>query len=253
MDSGESSEQHAVADAVLEDYISRFNDLDDHLSFDTSAEAISSWLHHMDIEPEELVDIINSDIPLSIKTSLNLSDDGSGDVVCDLNNRRNQAGVAERVFSIPNKWIFHQLFSLQQPHQNKGIGRNFIRNWVHIYRWHWNLEKIFVKAGLTHGGYVWLRYGFVPNQDSWDMLRPKVLRRLHEKIDEIETVVFDIANDTLSKINPESAWIIADLAQPVDGQPLGRYLLAGLSWSGELDLTDELALNRLLRYVGELK
>jgi len=253
VDSGESSGTPQISDALIEDFVTRLTDLDDHLKYDTSPEAVGAWLQHMNVEPEELVDIIHRDIPVSMQTSFNLSKDGDGNFECQMQERQNRAGMASRTFDIPNKFVVHELFELARTHRGQGLGRTFIRNWVHIYLEHWQIENVLVLAGLSHGGYVWLRYGFVPDQNSWEALRSTVRRRLIEKMAEIDNVVFDIASDTLEKDDPQSAWIIADLAEPIDGQSLGRYLLKDTKWSGELDLTDEVALNRLLRYVGELK
>jgi hypothetical protein len=54
--------------------------------------------------------------------------------------------------------------------RHTGIGKTILAGNIETYQ-KLGIEKVDVNAGLDVGGYAWAKYGYVPNQGSWDRLR----------------------------------------------------------------------------------
>lgn len=123
------------------------------------------------------------------------------------------------------------------------------------------LSHVDVNAGLDRGGYAWARYGFVPSQESWDVLRAALRARVNEPSLDLAPAERRALLDLLGNSEPRTIWTIADNRTPavINGQPLmfrgkpvplGNHLLSGTNWSGSLDLNDASVMRRFYDYVG---
>jgi 2'-5' RNA ligase len=61
--------------------------------------------------------------------------------------------------------------------EGKGIGKDMLRGNIEMYQ-QLGLDKVIVHANIDVGGYAWAKYGYVPNEDSWDTLRGNIEQRL---------------------------------------------------------------------------
>lgn len=181
--------------------------------------------------------------------------------------------------------VSHDSFYIEE--KARGLGKTVMRNSVDYYE-KAGIRKIKMPAAVSNGAYAWPRYGFVPDQDSWDELRKRIsqaligerpvkeanwggignargLRALFERLDpERRRTVLKI----LDNPDPKSIWRLSDLDDMIDltdvvlpsteyiGPPipdkmkLGRLLLYRNNWgNGELDLDDDEAMTRFWKYV----
>lgn len=163
--------------------------------------------------------------------------------------------------------VEHDLFFLEKGEQGAGVAKRLMANMELEYE-RMGVAKVELLANLDVGGYAWARYGFVPTQDAWNIMRSRILRQIENLLNK----GVRISDDTLSAINlalrtedPRAIWQIADLteditvrfARPVEGtlktitetRSIGKQLLLGQSWEGELALSDDLAMARFRAYV----
>jgi hypothetical protein len=111
------------------------------------------------------------------------------------------------------------------------------------------------RPGDEDGGYTWARYGFVPEDASWNELRGEIAGRLHE-IQGLPDDVRQSLEELLASSNSKAIWRIADSRTPVPISnessqltTLGKRLLRGTTWKGYMDVKDPVVNRRFDSYV----
>ena len=134
--------------------------------------------------------------------------------------------------------VIHQLLDLGDL-KNRGLGAEVTRDALRLYR-ELGVSNIVLKASMTEGGYVWARYGFVPSQSAWDKVRGQIRERLAEM--DLDGALRQEITSHLDDKNPRAIWRVADSV-------LGKELLLGRSWDGEMDLGDQVSVRRTRDYL----
>lgn len=165
-----------------------------------------------------------------------------------------EGATIQRSINVLEKRAVHDLFTLSDDVQGKGFGKELLANHLALYK-QLGVEKIEVHANIDVGGYAWARYGFIPFQEEWDKLREakqrdlRVLRKrttyTEESLDELEVI---LQSDDPSSIHALSA-LKGNVLQR--DPPLGKSLLLGSDWEGELTLSDPDSLSTFESYIGK--
>lgn len=164
----------------------------------------------------------------------------------------NYIGFIDRIINPAEKYATHAYLDVSPAYRGNGIVPQMLKNQVDTYQ-KMGLEKVKVSAGLSAGGYTWLKYGFLPSQKDWDSLRSEVGYSMDKDWNvptdkNIVRAIYQILKDP----DPKAAWSLADIKEPTaDGVPFGRAVLAGQSWHGTLDLKDKATMRRFNRYVSQ--
>lgn len=102
------------------------------------------------------------------------------------------------------------------------------------------IGRITLQAALTHGAYVWAVHGFLPVPDAaWLALAGRLAAKLAGVASDLAPSQMAAVDGLLRSPDRRALRAIAALAAPFGGTTLGKYLLMGESWNGELDLSDE--------------
>lgn len=118
-----------------------------------------------------------------------------------------------------------------------------------------DIAQMELTANMELGGYAWAKYGFRPKLSQWEALKKDIRKGFRSGVD-VSAMNPDAKlamQAILESPDPASIYVLADMAVPLSGTPIGEKLLAGTSWDGELPLDDSEAMVRFLTYVGGVK
>jgi hypothetical protein len=97
-----------------------------------------------------------------------------------------------------------------------------------------------LQAALTHGGYVWAVHGFLPAPNAmWTALAARLATKFTAVASAFTPSQIATVERLLGSPDRRALRAIAAIVIPFGGTALGKYLLMGESWDGELDLSDE--------------
>ena len=82
-------------------------------------------------------------------------------------------GEFDRNLNFSKKEGYSALFQVNESAQKHGYGRR-ASGWQYQDVRAIRIQKVNVTAGLKVGAYAWAKYGYIPKQDDWDMLREKL-------------------------------------------------------------------------------
>jgi hypothetical protein len=168
-----------------------------------------------------------------------------------INGKPDPSIEMERTVNFSSREVSHDALLISP--EGKGYGKRLLRNCIEIYRG-CGIRKVTVYAGLELGPYVWGRIGFIPTQASWDSLR----QTIRSNLDEIHNLVpnnrFTEICEDLDDSDPYTLWtIVDDQFELGPSERLAKKLLKNASWNGYLDLENKAQLDRLSRYLGDLR
>ena len=86
-------------------------------------------------------------------------------------------GHYERKFNVENKHAYSSLFRVEKDFRGSGIGKHMLAGNVAMYQ-KLGIDHVDVNAALDVGGHAWAKYGYVPEQGSWDALRARLEREV---------------------------------------------------------------------------
>jgi len=204
--------------------------------------------------PTDLLQMIRNGLDgASVAARTEFARDGRFDLILAIGDTETHRAVAlvERRFSLQDSSVEHHWLRVVGPSQNQGFGAQIISALLPLYE-ALAVYQIRITAGLSSGGAVWGKFGFVPDADEWLRIQPTLQAniravmaepRLAPAIREICTAAEWLAGDS----DPENLWLISDLAgqQRVGGVRLGTLLLRNVRWRGSLSFADPEAVNRL--------
>lgn len=164
----------------------------------------------------------------------------------DAGNQGDAEGMVTRRFSFDDgvrmpPRVEHSVFFLGEGLQGKGIAKRVLKDHMQLYQ-RMGVSSVRVDAGDDVGGYAWAKFGFVPNQPSWNKLRDLVGKRL-DRDEKVSPADKAIVRRLLTLDDPKTIWPLADYRNGI-----GRELLLGTSWTGHLRLSDEQAMRRFRAY-----
>jgi len=91
--------------------------------------------------------------------------------------RGNTIGEYTRDIHFDTNAATSSYFALRDSQQGGGIGKQLLAANVATYQ-RLGLDHVNVHADIDIGGYAWAKYGYVPNQYSWDDLSGSILNRI---------------------------------------------------------------------------
>lgn len=113
------------------------------------------------------------------------------------------------------------------------------------------MDRTTLQATLTHGGYVWAVHGFLPAPSTtWTALVGRLATKFATVAPTLTSSQVAAVAQLLRSPDRCALRAIAALTIPVGGTTLGKHLLMGESWDGELDLSDEPSALIYLRRIG---
>ncbi len=162
--------------------------------------------------------------------------------------------------------LFVEHFSFDSAHMGKGGGKAVLRCSVGVYQ-KLGVDRMTLNANGDVGGYVWARFGFIP--EDWE----KVRSNLKNILDSIQSgnhrnqtrnkdgtgsasnITAKFSDDAFMKISEmlksDDPSVIGDIAglTGTSGREIGKELLLGSLWSGELNLNDKRAMGVFNKYL----
>ena len=155
----------------------------------------------------------------------------------------------DRILDITGGVLRAEGMTIPIAQQKQGLGRAFMQNAADLCI-SIGINKIHLAADDV-GRYAWIRWGFLPEQGSWDTLRRSMMPKLIELQEDLPSERFVEIMTMLRDRRPTTARLIAGLLDPVRTQipteqggmlvSLGRVLFldGGAIWQGDLNLSDE--------------
>ena len=131
-----------------------------------------------------------------------------------------------------------------------GTTRHLLQNLLLIQR-DCGIDKITLQAALTHGAYVWAVHGFLPAPETgWPLLAERLAVKFALVAPRLRPTQVATVESLLRSPDRRALRVIAALATPFGGTTLGKHLLMGERWDGELNLFDEPSALIYMRRIG---
>ena len=164
------------------------------------------------------------------------------------------APVATMAFRLaPRSQQAHLSWIVLAPTARGGlVSKPLLQNLLLIER-ECGITRVTLHAGLSHGGYVWAMHGFLPQTDAkWLQLAA----RLRAKLDGLATPLPPLQTQAIKQVlsSPDRFALraVAAAVTPVAATTLGKHLLLGERWDGELDFADQSSALIYFRRIGLL-
>ena len=157
--------------------------------------------------------------------------------------------LGQRVLFLSENMVEHKWLRVLE--QSRGIAAHVIDALLPVYET-LGIYTVRITAGLSAGGAVWAKFGFVPDPADWQVVASNVKENIGDLLahrNNLPTAVRAACETALwcvAQSDPKYLWVISDLGQmPLDGVRLGSYLLRNVRWKGSLSFADDEAVNRL--------
>lgn len=196
-----------------------------------SEEDLDKFYDSFKMSPLDLKNTLYKGLPNEIMSGFTMSINQDSNVF--QMSTRTDVFKQDRTFNFRGMAMGHDYQALPDRYQGHGWGKVIFSNQLDLYD-HLGMKKVDVHAGLSGGGYAWARFGFVPDQVSWDHLRNNARSRL-DNITAADTKAQ--ARFILSIQDPKAIWVLASLKDR-NNESVGKQLLRGQKWSGSLNLND---------------
>jgi GNAT superfamily N-acetyltransferase len=205
------------------------------------------------IGPTHLLLMIQNGLeaPLAVRTQFRR--DGRFDLVFAVGQAGSHDFLAlvERRFSLADSVVEHRWLRVDASSQHRGLAARVIGALLPLYEM-LGIYTVRITAGLSAGGAVWGKFGFVPDADDWARICPIIQTNIEAVMlrRDIPPTVYEACEAAawlVKDADPKNLWLISDLAgtQSVDGVRLGSVLLRSVRWRGSLSFADKEAVNRL--------
>ena len=158
--------------------------------------------------------------------------------------------------------VYHAFFEAGST--GGGSGRHLFRTSMGLYQ-AYGIKSVSVTANIDVGGYAWARFGYVAR--DWQTLRAELKRRVEsmaaggmristrdQEGNRGSRAVAGISADEKARIlqvlasnDPKTVWAVADMK--LNGRDIGKELLLGTHWKGDIYLDDPDTMARFTAYV----
>jgi hypothetical protein len=176
--------------------------------------------------------------------------------------------IERRIFPGP-KLADHDFLEINEKARGGGFVKRMSASQIALYQ-KIGIERVHLLANVDVGGYAWAKYGWLPTQQEWPQHAVSIGMRLETLTRRglIDPAEAQQIRGYLNAGDPRHIWTIADIRTPFDplawGGKYGKYgqyhvdekintvgkaLLAGQSWGGELHLSDPAQMRRFNKYV----
>jgi hypothetical protein len=171
-------------------------------------------------------------------------------------------GSIERAIIPSQKYAYHGLLSLEPKYQGGELAPKMLREQIDAYN-KMGLNYVKLNAGLTSGPYSWAKYGWIPEQASWNLVRSSIKHEVsNERLKISDPGVKDYLTKVLNDPDPRAMWQLADITAKDDfGNEIGRAALLGRNmrnatnirfgangWAGQLNLKNAESMERFNAY-----
>ncbi|HTK85732.1 MAG TPA: hypothetical protein VL625_11685 [Patescibacteria group bacterium] len=234
---------------------------------------------------EQAEEILKRDMPQDTRVSIDVDESGYGNIAI-----KSEDIDESRTFNLDEHLLNSGFMELSRDGaKGKGLGRHIMRNEIEFFR-ACGVKRFHIYAALSNGGYTWARLGFLPeNTIEFRNMKDKVRARLEilapvlveDEKKELEDIAqFNSAKDIWrladSKIDLRQRLIdcftkaadgdisarrlksdliemhddIVQLTRSKKDLLIGRVLLTGTSWYGNIDFDNAEQMARVEKYVG---
>lgn len=147
-------------------------------------------------------------------------------------------------------------FQLSSSVKGTGIAKWILKNQYELYD-RMGITKGSVHAALDMGGYVWAKYGFIPTRPDWRSVARRAQTLLAELVrtGQVDQQTRSEVERLLQSDDPMTIWRLADFNVPLLGSnsapdmTIGKKLLMGQHWHGNINLQNNVQRDRFNRYV----
>lgn len=228
---------------------------------------VEYWNKVVGVRPDDYLDAISGG--RRIRGSLELWEDHGGRNVLIHGELTSIPAAGERptVYGDISRRVIgdnahHGLLRLSEAHNGSGIARDILRESFALYK-KLGVKTVDLDANINVGGYAWAKYGFKPDVDEW----MRFTRYATEKLDVLESSAPALKGskrgtlrgamtaaerralmNLLQSKDPRTIWAIAEF-ETVSGVKVGKQLLLGSYWHGEINLLDREAMERFEAYL----
>jgi GNAT superfamily N-acetyltransferase len=214
-----------------------------------------AWVQEIpQLGPNDLLRLIRDGLAgATVAARTDFARDGRFDLILAIGGPGSRTAVAlvERRFTLKRASVEHHWLRVVKSSQKQGFGAQIIGALLPLYE-ALAVYEIRITAGLSAGGAVWGKFGFVPDADEWLRLKPIIQANIRavmyqEDVSPVVREICEAAQWLASNDDPKNLWIISDLAvkQSLRGEKLGTLLLRNVRWRGSLSMADPEAVNRL--------
>jgi hypothetical protein len=187
----------------------------------------------------------------------------------DLRYEGRKFGSIERRIFPGSKLADHDFLEIDQKTRGDGFVKQMSASQIALYQ-KIGIERVHLLANIDVGGYAWAKYGWLPTQQEWPEHASAIGMRLDDLTRKglVDPAEAQQIRGYLNAGDPRHIWTIADIRTPFDplawGGKYGKYgqyqvdekintvgkaLLAGQQWGGELHLSDPAQMRRFNKYV----
>lgn len=211
------------------------------------------WVHALpELSPAQLWTFIRAGLdfgPLAVRTEV--LPHHHFDLTFAFADRGSEHALAlgQRVFSLSERVVEHKWLRVVEP--GRAIAAHVINALLPMYE-SLGIYTVRITAGLSAGGAVWAKFGFVPDPADWIVVAGTITANVNAVLTQSNILPADVreaceASLWLAKqADPKNLWIISDLGRAsLEGVRLGTYLLRNVRWKGSLNFADSEAVNRL--------
>jgi hypothetical protein len=118
-------------------------------------------------------------------------------------------------------------------------GKHLLQNMLLIQR-DCGIRRITLQAALSHGGYVWAAHGFLPGTNAkWLVLAKRLAAKFAALSANFAPAEAAAVERLLQAQDRLALRAVTAITARHGSTTLGKYLLMGERWEGELDLSDE--------------
>ena len=151
------------------------------------------WNKFIPLTPKKALEILTRDVPKDVKVTLTMDEDGKGEI------RFTGPGIDDFYASFDLKKHEHkaEMSFVYKKDRGNGLGRKITRNEIEFFQ-ACGVKKFRVYAGSTTGGYMWARFGYLPDdlkdsefesdkesiQARYALLRPLLTREERKDLDQ---------------------------------------------------------------------
>lgn len=207
-----------------------------------------------DNTPLELLDYVYNDVANGYKAyGVTNFDIGKTDVTLSATTK-----MYDTESAVKSKYIYNAVdkefkviyVEMAEEDQGKGVLKKLLNDMSTLWE-QLGVEKVTLSANIDMGAYAWGKYGWVPKQDSWDILRKNFLPiRIAPLKGNIPDKTYTTIQTLIEMDNPKALWQLVDLTEQHNGESIGKYLLRGQYWQGILDINDTQAITRFKSSIG---
>jgi GNAT superfamily N-acetyltransferase len=204
--------------------------------------------------PRDFLQMIRAELDgAALAARTDFTGDGRFDLILAIGaaSATDAVALVERRFSLNDSSVEHHWLQVVKSAQNQGFGAQVIGALLPLYE-ALAIDQVRLTAGLSAGGAVWAKFGFVPDPPDWARIQPTIVANIRallaeEGLPQGLREIGEAAEWLAGQPNPKNLWIISDLAekQSLGGVKLGSLLLRNVRWRGSLSFADPEAVSRL--------